>query len=410
MRKSTYLLQRTKYFCVCLITLKLFLPYMFIALFKPSKTQKRFILIVIFLFNIFSTAFAQEYKSFVAKSGDSVYSILRQNNLSPSKYVQKFKDLNAGKLGKNDELFIGRKYLIPVEQEETADANNKSATSSQEPNTTETTPNTSKDSSTKKANSTQQKTSGSLKKLTNDLYGEDHKVFDLQSNTLNGAIFYLVSGHGGPDPGAVSKLDGHSLCEDEYAYDVTLRLSRELESHGATVYMIIQDKNDGIRDAQILDPDKDEKCYPNLQIPINHVQRLSQRTDAINALYRKNKGKFQRAIIIHVDSRSKGKNIDVFFYHDERSTGGKKMATELQNTFADKYTKHQPNRGYKGTVSSRNLYVLKNTLPVATFIELGNINHTRDRQRLMYDSNRQALARWLSEGLILDYQNNKSNK
>jgi N-acetylmuramoyl-L-alanine amidase len=52
-------------------------------------------------------------------------------------------------------------------------------------------------------------------------------------NKLEGAIFYVVAGHGGPDPGAMGDRSGNDLCEDEYAYDVSLRLYRNLLSHGA---------------------------------------------------------------------------------------------------------------------------------------------------------------------------------
>ena len=34
------------------------------------------------------------------------------------------------------------------------------------------------------------------------------------SKELEGAIIYLISGHGGPDPGAVAEVEGNTLCED----------------------------------------------------------------------------------------------------------------------------------------------------------------------------------------------------
>ena len=199
----------------------------------------------------------------------------------------------------------------------------------------------------------------------------------------------------------------HILCEDEYAYDVTLRLARNLIQNGATVYMITRDPNDGIRDDSYLKSDYDEICYPNQTIPLNQLRRLRQRTTAVNNLYKSNKNAFQRMVVIHVDSRGKGENIDVFFYHDKRSKTGTKATKILQKTFEDKYNEHQPGRGYHGTVSTRNLYVVKNTYPTAIYIELGNINHYRDQQRFIIADNRQALANWLSEGLIKDYQTNK---
>ena len=242
---------------------------------------------------------------------------------------------------------------------------------------------------------------------TYDIFGKKYEDVEITDSDLNGAIYYLVSGHGGPDPGAIGRYGSNNLCEDEYAYDVTLRLARELIKHGATVYMITRDLNDGIRDDSFLKADKDEVCYPDKRIPLNQIKRLQQRTGVVNNLYKKNKPSFQRMIVIHVDSRGTGENIDVFFYHDKRSTTGLKAAQILQKTFQEKYSEHQPGRGYHGSVSTRNLYVIRNSYPVTVYIELGNINHFRDQQRFIIADNRQAVANWLSEGLITDFKNNK---
>jgi N-acetylmuramoyl-L-alanine amidase len=80
------------------------------------------------------------------------------------------------------------------------------------------------------------------------------------------------------------------------------------------------------------------------------------------------------------------------------------MAATLKQTFVQKYAIHQPNKVYNGTVSDRNLYVIKNSLVPSVFIELGNINHTRDQQRFIISDNRQAVANWLRDGLIEDYK------
>jgi N-acetylmuramoyl-L-alanine amidase len=231
---------------------------------------------------------------------------------------------------------------------------------------------------------------------------KEYENVNIIDDKLKGAVYYLVAGHGGPDPGAVGRYNNWQLCEDEYAYDVTLRLARKLIEHGALVYMIIRDPNDGIRNDSYLKADKDEVCYPDSKIPINQLRRLKQRTDAVNELYGKHRGSFQRMIALHVDSRSHGENIDVFFYHDRQSKTGRKAAMTLKNKFQQKYDLHQPGRGYKGTVSDRNLYVVRNSYPVAVYIELGNINHRRDQQRFIISSNRQALANWLYEGLVDD--------
>ncbi len=247
------------------------------------------------------------------------------------------------------------------------------------------------------------------KKKSFSIFGKKNPEVSIVSSQLQGAIFYLVSGHGGPDPGAVMRYNGKVLCEDEYAYDITLRMARELISHGATVYMVTRDDNDGIRDSWYLPPDSDEKCYPELKIPINQSLRLSQRKNAVNKLFLANKAKYRyhRMIEIHVDSRSVGQKTDVFFYYNRDSHAGKKFAQTMRSTFDRKYEVHQPGRGYHGTVSARNLYMVKYTHPVALFIELGNIKNQRDLQRLILVSNRQALAKWLAEGCIADYKNKR---
>ncbi len=309
------------------------------------------------------SAQAQEeisYKTSVAKKGEGLYAFLSRNNLNTDKYTQQFLDLNKGKFGKNKTLLLGVKYKIPP----------------------------------------------TVSYLVEPLYGKEREKFKIESDDLDGAVYYLVSGHGGPDPGALGKYGDKTLSEDEYAYDITLRLAKKLQENGAKVNMIIQDKDDGIRDESYLVMDKDEVCN-NEVIPLEQIDRLKQRTKVINQQYVKNKPAYQRCIIIHVDSRSKGKAIDVFFYHSPKSKSGKKTAESLLNVFDAKYNKHQPSRGYSGVITTRNLYLLRKTYPSAVFIELGNIRNYRDQQRFIIENNRQALANWLYEGLLNDYKENK---
>ncbi len=340
--------------------------------------MKHIVLVLCFLFTCTLEIVAQEYQTVKAVSGDGIYSVLKKNGLNPSEYLDEFLELNKTKLGRNNSLISGRIYRLPVHKNSVFQP-----TASISP---------------------ENKTD----KVNYEIFGRKYREVTIKSKELNGAVYYLMSGHGGPDPGAVGHLDGNMLCEDEYAYDVTLRLAYNLIERGATVYMIIRDDNDGIRDEHFLKPDKDEVCYPKNTIPLSQIARLRQGTDAVNDLYKENKGKFQRMIVIHVDSRSKGENIDVFFYHDQRSDTGKKLALTLQKTFELKYARHQPSRGYKGDVSDRNLYVIKNSYPPAVFIELGNINHKRDQLRFIIPDNRQAVSNWLRDGLIDDF--NKSLK
>jgi N-acetylmuramoyl-L-alanine amidase len=235
------------------------------------------------------------------------------------------------------------------------------------------------------------------------IFGEEYQKVDVKDKKLANCVYYIMAGHGGPDPGAQGKYKGYTLSEDEYAYDIALRLARDLLEHSAIVHMIIRDPNDGIRDEAILKSDKDEVCWKNKKIPLNQIKRLNQRSYAVNDLYakyKKQKVKKQRVIVLHVDSRGKGQRLDMFFYHSPKSKTGKKLATSLKNTIEAKYAQHQKNRGYSGTVESRNLHVLRKTNPVAVFIELGNIRNAQDQKRFVIEDNRQAVANWLTEGLL----------
>lgn len=329
---------------------------------------------VILIFFYFQLS-AQEYQTYKAKKGDGIYSVLKQNGYSYTESLNQFIELNKSKLGKENALIIGKVYRLPLKTDTVAEVQKIQA-----------------------------KIEALPEKTAYEIFGKKYREITIKSKELAGAIYYLESGHGGPDPGAIGNLNGHILCEDEYAYDVTLRLARNLIERGATVYLIIRDPNDGIRDEQYLAPDKDEVCYPDNEIPLSQLARLKQSTAAVNSLHALNKKKFQRLVVIHVDSRSEKENIDVFFYHDKGSNTGKRLANTLKETFEKKYAEHQPNRGYSGSVSDRNLYVIKNAVSPAVFIELGNINHTRDQQRFINPDNRQAVANWLRDGLIDDFK------
>lgn len=235
----------------------------------------------------------------------------------------------------------------------------------------------------------------------NALLGPKHGKIVKKGDQLKGQVFYLVAGHGGPDPGALGKSQGKTLCEDEYAYDVALRLYKLILEHGGHAEMVIQDPTDGIRDDQVLDCDQNERCNGE-QLPLNQLKRLRQRVEFINnrfVTFRKEGYREQSCISIHVDSRASQQRQDVFFCHYGLSKGGKRMAQDLHRTFAEKYRKHQRGRKYRGTVEGRNLFVLKNTMPKAVLIELANIRNASDHQRILRSSNRQVLAQWIFDGI-----------
>lgn len=236
------------------------------------------------------------------------------------------------------------------------------------------------------------------------IFGKAYENTPLLDRKLKGRVFYIVSGHGGPDSGAQGKRAGQTLCEDEYAYDVALRLLRMLISHGATAYMIVRDPNDGIRDDAFLRCDQDETVWGDRKIPRPQKERLQQRTDLINNLterHAKAGVTDQTLIEIHVDSRSHNTKTDVFFYYRSESDISRALALRFHKMFNQKYLRTRGQGGYTGTVTSRHLYMLDQTVtPKAVYIELANIRNDWDQQRLVLKNNRQAVANWLSQVLL----------
>ena len=367
-----------------------------------NVVMKNKLYILLFLAFLFSGTTLWAQQKATPKAGEGISSFLLRHNRSPKKYYDDFIELNKQKLGKNNVLKVGVTYVIPpVKKSTTTSAKTTPVKNTGAKNTTSESAGTKQPSS--KAKSTKIGTT-----INEPLFGKQLANVKVTSNRLAGACFYVVSGHGGPDPGAIGKVGRYELHEDEYAYDIALRLARNLMQEGAEVHIIIQDAKDGIRDDSYLSNSKRETCMGDA-IPLNQVQRLQQRCDKINALYRKDRKNhsYCRAIFIHIDSRSKGKQTDVFFYYSNKKGDSKRLANNMKDTFESKYDKHQPNRGFSGTVSGRNLYVLSHTTPASVFVELGNIQNTFDQRRLVINSNRQALAKWLMEGFLKDYKEKK---
>ncbi len=232
------------------------------------------------------------------------------------------------------------------------------------------------------------------------IFGRKYQEVPLLDKKLKGRIFYVEGGHGGPDPGAMTKLNGRSLCEDEYAYDVSLRVAWELITHGATVYIINRDNNDGIRDGDFLLCDSDERTYPDLKVPVAHKPRLNQRSGAINVIYDKYSKLGivdQRLIVIHVDSRGKSEQTDTFLYYQSGNHTSYRIAKTMQQTLESRYKKY---RNYKGTLTTRDLHMLRECKPNTVYVELGNLRNEFDRKRIMVKNNRQAIAAWLAEGFM----------
>lgn len=399
---------------------------------------------VLFLF-VMPLALAGQEKEFVRvkpREGDGVGTLLQRYLLPVNKaYMNKFRELNKGKFTKKGGIITQKEYDLPVRIHKYNKKNIRTTLGiddfdraakirnynielqrlglkqgdyrvnlelwvpffdleSIKPAVTET---SAEKEITQKENTEEPEDNGKEKTGRKyEIFGKDFEDIKIKDEKLKGCYYYLDAGHGGPDPGAIGFKDNNQLCEDEYAYDVTLRLGRNLIEHGATVFIIVRDPNDGIRNEQYLKCDNDEIYIGNIDIDLDNIKRLRKRASIVNNLYEENKanGKVHQLVCIHVDSRGNDDLIDMFFYYKPGSSKGEKVAETVLKTIKNKYDKHQPGRGYKGTVSSRSLHMLRETLPTGLYIELGNIQNSKNQYRLIEKGNRQAIADWLCDGLI----------
>lgn len=379
--------------------------------------MKKSTLLILILFVCSTLCVSARQMQVICKSGDGIYVLLQRYGLkcSESNY-NRFKELNPKKVKKNGELFRGLKYNMPVKRVAFDGETIRGSIGTDDINLA---------LKIQKYNETllRKKLISRGFKQSKILYVPDEwavkiapKASEAEVKTdfvqtfaniekidhsMKGRVFYLSPGHGGPDPGAMGEKDGYSLCEDEYAYDITMRLGRCLAEHDATVYVIIKDKNDGIRDTKYLTPSNNEVYITNEAIDGSQTTRLLKRADIVNSLYDKFKktAKSQTVLMIHVDSRYQDKRIDIFYYYNKGSEAGRKLAHTMYKTVKQKYEKNQPGRGYYGSISTRELLELRKTKPVGVYIELGNIQNPNDQIRLIDPNNRQAIANWLFLGL-----------
>jgi N-acetylmuramoyl-L-alanine amidase len=424
-------------------------------------------------FSIFNAAFSQDYLEVIPQKGDGIVTLLKKYNLPiDSLYIKKFISLNRKNLGKKDQLITQRKYELPIlllvfdgtsirsslgikdydlakkiqdynnivtnkglkrnsyksdntlwvpfhflDEADLAEKKSKKETliaKKQKESIVKENDITTNDDNNQEV---QLKNKKGLSKhqFNKNLFGPSYKKVPKVDNRLAGYIFYLDPGHGGPDPGAIGNKDGHELTEDEYAYDVTLRLAWRLMQFGATVFMVVIDSTDGIRDDAFLKNNTNEYFGNGKLITGDQKERLQGRIDFINSLTPLYPQKKQRLIVIHVDSRVTEQRIDIFFYHKPGDSLSKRYAENLMDMISKKYNISQPGRGYSGNVSERNLYMLRHSPVISVYIELGNLQNPKDQLRFIDKNNRQAIANWLCDGILqnekaLNIKSPKSNK
>jgi N-acetylmuramoyl-L-alanine amidase len=244
-----------------------------------------------------------------------------------------------------------------------------------------------------------------------ELYRSEAEKLPPLSRVLAGRHIVIDPGHGGLDPGAiVSVKDGNGnpvvITEDEYVYDIALRLGRLLIRHGASVSFTILAPDHHIRDG--LDArqtfvhrknevynDEAHNRSPGWR-PVGTADGLDLRKDIASLMIagtprdeRKDGTVF---ISIHADNSPdlpEGKAVLFDGADDEELERSRSLAEAMA-----------PSLGSGSFIRGQSLKVLKdNPAGAAVLVEVRNIHYSRNAWALRSAELREQDAKMIADGL-----------
>ena len=232
------------------------------------------------------------------------------------------------------------------------------------------------------------------------------------SNTLRGWHLVLDPGHGGLDPGAVVRtLDGRGnrlyVVEDEYVYDIALRVYVLLRLHGAQVTLTLLSPNHLIRSSspptRTFVNEKNE-VYNSYQANKTNSRRnwprgsnLAVRVRIARHAFAKTTKSRRIFLSLHADIDPKAPEAPLVLYYESRNGRNRDLASK---NFARILL---PALGAGARVRGQGLGVLRNNpAAVKVLVELRNLAYTDHAWALRFEQLRHRDAEKVVKG-ILDY-------
>lgn len=303
--------------------------------------MKYFFVPLLGMFLTSATLMAQEsYEKIVAKPGDGIFSVLRNEGINPLKYYTEFIELNKDNLIEGSELHAGREYVLP----DAADSFKNMGRLVVLPENTEKT-----------------------------LFEGELSKISVQSDMLKNTVYYLIS----------ENQDVNDNTK-KFTDDVTKDMAKRLLENGALVY-VIRSKSSNV------ETDKMNTSQGYIDIINKRFLRNSgkyQRLLMVSTNGVINQKRLDISIYHHNNSDDGERfatNIQSVF---KKYNNNKIVVENNPEIFVEK----------------EKLFLAKNILPALTLVKIGNQDNGKSSEKVLsVRPDKKALATWLTSGIFKDY-------
>ncbi|NKI31668.1 hypothetical protein [Croceivirga thetidis] len=300
-----------------------------------------------------------ENDTVVAKQGDGIFSVLRNQGLDPVKYYPAFIELNIENLKNGSEMVLGETYIIP----KAPDSYKDMGIAVDVENAIET-----------------------------PIFEEELADFENKGDKLENAVIYLM---------ASSSNSSASSDQSQLKKDVLKSVAKQLLLNGAKVYLLQG------TDEVTINEEESENSKDSIQVeaPMAGLDAMRNYVDVINKSFLKNSGKqkYQRLLVIDLKpGTTSEKYYKVAVFHDN-NTEGERFATSMQQIF-NKSKILDDSKDFTAIFAQKNnLFLAKNALPPLTFIEVDATENPKIEGRIKVKPEKNWLTDVITSGIVNDY-------